>query len=119
MTINRTGCTRIVVLVGRWAVKLPNFCDGWKLFLFGLLANMTERVFWKEGGWPQLCPVLFSIPGGWLVVMRRVREMTDDEFESFNSREWAERGDYLIPCEHKSNSFGWLDGRIVCLDYGS
>lgn len=118
MEINRTGCTRIVVLVGEWAFKLPNFTDGWKLFLNGLLANMQERQF-GETKWPKLCPILFSIAGGWLVVMRRVREMTREEFLSFDSRSWADCGPYIIPCEHKANSFGWLNGAVVCIDYGN
>lgn len=118
MEINRTGCTRIVFLVGDFAIKVPNFMDGWKLFLNGLLANMQERVF-GETKWPKLCPVLFSIAGGWMVVMRRVREMTSEEFLVFDSKSWADAGDYLVPCEHKANSFGWLKGEVVCLDYGS
>jgi hypothetical protein len=117
-SINRQGCTRIVILTQRYAIKLPNFLDGWKLFLKGLLCNMQERQF-AETRWEELCPVLWSIAGGWLVVMRRVREMTREEYLVFDSRAWAERGDYVVPCEHKANSFGWLDGRVVCIDYGS
>jgi hypothetical protein len=117
-SVNLCGCTRIVILTRRHAFKLPNFLSGWRLFLTGLLCNMQERTF-AQTGWPELCPVQFSIPGGWLVVMHRVREMTDEEFLNFDSKAWADRGTHLIPCEHKSNSFGWLDGRPVCIDYGS
>jgi hypothetical protein len=35
-----------------------------------LLANMQERDLSKLG-WPELCPVVFAVPGGRLVVMRR------------------------------------------------
>lgn len=118
MKLNRTGCTRIVLLVGTWAIKLPNFTSGWKLFLTGLLANMQERNFGRTR-WPEFCPLLFSLPGGWLIVMRRVREMTQAEFLAFDSETWAVQPDYHVPCEHKANNFGWLDGRIVCLDYGN
>ena len=119
MKLNRTGCTRIVLLTRYWAVKLPNFLSGWKMFLNGLLANIQERQFWLGTGWPELCPVIFSIPGGWLVIMRLAREMTDGEFLEFDSKAWADRPEYAIPCEHKSNSFGWIDGRVVCIDYGN
>ncbi len=118
MIINREGCTRIVLLTSKWAIKIPNFLDGWKLFLTGLLCNMQERQF-GQMKWPELCPVVFSLPGGWLVVMTKVREITDEEFLEFDSREWADRPDYVVPCEHKTNGFGWLDGRVVCIDYGS
>lgn len=79
---------------------------------------MQERLF-SETKWPELCPVVFSIPGGWLIIMRRAKEMAVDEFLDFNSRAWADKGTHVIPCEHKANSFGWLDGKIVCIDYGS
>lgn len=121
VTLNLTGCTRHVLLIGPWAVKVPAFWrsdGGWKLFLCGLLANMQERDF-SATGWPELCPVVASIPGGWLVVMRRAREMTDDEFAAFDAKNFCENEDRIIPAEHKSNSFGWLDGRIVAFDYGT
>jgi hypothetical protein len=118
MEINRHGCTRIV-LIGRSRVyKLPNFLSGWKLFLTGLLANMQEASLGSVS-LPGLCPVLWSIPGGWLVVMRRARVMTEDEFMTFDVAAFCERLEYAIPVEHKSNSFGYLGGSIVAIDYGS
>jgi hypothetical protein len=92
---------------------------GWRLFLQGLLANMQEREF-ARAKWPELCPVLFSLPGGWLVVMRRARVMTDDEFAAFDAQAWAAAsGQYCVPCELKADSFGWLGGRVVSIDYGN
>lgn len=118
MRIDRTGCTRIVVLVGQRAYKAPNFLSGWRLLLTGLLANMQERTFSKTG-WPELCPVSWSIPGGWLVVMHRARVMTEDEFLAFDPETFCDRADYVIPAEWKANSFGYLGDRVVALDYGS
>lgn len=113
------GVTRAVLLAGRFAIKVPKMRYGWRLFLQGLLANMQEREF-SKAGWPELCPVLFSIPGGWLVVMRRARVMTDDEWPFFDAQAWAKAsGKYIIPCEFKADSFGWLDGRVVVIDYGN
>lgn len=111
------GCTRTVWLIGQYAFKFPAMSE-WRLFLLGLLANMQERVF-SRAGWPELCPVLWSLPGGWLVVMRRARLMTDEEFEAFDAESWAERGDYTVPVEYKSDSFGWVNGSIVAVDYGN
>ncbi len=59
---NRLGVTREVLLVGGFAVKLPKLTYGWKMFLCGLLANMQEREF-ASLRWPELCPVLFAVPG--------------------------------------------------------
>lgn len=115
---DKRGVSRDVFLVGRWAVKLPKLTYGWKMFLCGLLANMQERSF-AATKWPQLCPVSFSLPGGWLVVMHRARVMTEEEFSSFDAKAFCDQPDYIVPCEFKSDSFGWLDGRIVVIDYGN
>ena len=116
------GATRAVILVGRWAVKLPR-PTSWRLFLSGLLANMQEREFARTG-WPELCPVLFSLPGGWLVVMPRAEPLTDGEWELLDIMgtrdKWPDRGDYVVPVEMKRDSFGWLQRLgIVAVDYGS
>ena len=109
------GATRIVLLVGPYAIKIPSILE-WRLFLLGLLANMQERAFSKLG-WPELCPIIGSVPGGWLVIMRRAREMTPDEFDLF--RQFCEESEHDIPTEYKSTSFGWLDGKPVVIDYGN
>lgn len=115
---------RIVLLTKRWAIKVPNFLDGWKLFLKGLLSNMQERELGRMD-YPELCPVLFSLPGGWLVVMRRVELLSDDEWPEFINHPTIrkEKPHHVRWCgvvvERKANSFGRLDGRVVCIDYGS
>ena len=111
------GATRIVLLVGGYAVKVP-LPQTWRTFLNGLLANMQEREF-SRTGWPELCPVVGSLPGGWLVVMRRTEPLTCYEYNVFDTREFIERSDGVIPVEEKQDSFGWLDGRIVAVDYGT
>ena len=117
MQINRRGSTRVVFLVGRWAVKIPSWTE-WRLFLLGLLANMQETRL-SRCCWPELCPVLFALPGGFLIIMRRARELTDGEFLALDHEGFIERGGYVIPVEAKSSSFGWLDGKIVAIDYGN
>lgn len=135
MRVCRAGVTRIVILIGPWAIKLPRFGYGWALGLRGLLCNMQERDF-ASTGWPELCPVLWSGWGGWVLVMRRARELTETEWERFDydafvrrhesdwdidvgSLEQIYRADGYVPVECKADSFGILDGRIVALDYGS
>jgi len=111
------GVTRTVLLIGPWAFKFPSMVE-WRLFLLGLLANMQERKF-SRVGWPELCPVLWSIPGGWLVVMRRARELTRQEFDQIDLEAWLDRGDYVIPAEPKMDSFGWVGDQLVVVDYGN
>lgn len=115
VTLNLRGVTRHVLLLGSWALKFPALWS-WRLFLSGLLANMQERDF-SRAGWPELCPVLFALPGGWLVVMRRAQPVPEDMELDFQAL--IDRPDYQIPAEPKRDSWGLLDGRIVAVDYGS
>jgi len=115
--LDRTGCTRIVLLTKKFAFKFPNFLNGFRMFLYGLLANDQECI-WYTQKYPQLCPILFRLPLGLLVVMKKVRLMTDEEFESFDYDSFVVGEDYYVPCEKKSNSFGWLDDKPVIIDYG-
>ena len=107
----KRGVTREVFLVGRWAVKVPSFrC--WRLFLTGLLCNMQERE-WSRTNDPRLCPVKYSCPGGWWVVMPRCEPITGEQSEQ------AAAACSDLPVEPKTCSFGRLpDGRIVAVDYG-
>lgn len=134
MIWNRDGVTREVFLVGRYALKIPKLIYGWRLFLQGLLCNMQEAQ-WGRSDMSEFCPVVFYIPGGWLVVMRRAAPLTEDQWrafmqdrvaanaiKSYDARDQIESwtgGEYVVPAEIKQDSFGMLDGRVVVLDYGS
>jgi hypothetical protein len=122
--IDRTGCTRIVIVTRRYAVKVPNFLGPgprgwrWRSFLLGLLANLQESRF-AATGWPELCPIVFRLPLGFLNVMPRVEILSDEEFLAFDAVAFCDKTDYVVPAEHKSNSFGKWNGRIVAIDYGN
>lgn len=132
MKLCLNGVTRIVVLIGPWAFKVPRFNYGWQNFLRGLLCNMQEACFSKTK-WPELCPVVFRVPGGWLTVMRRALPLSEGDWLSFDyenfrvGQDWpTERvveghycADYYVPVENKIDSFGLLNGRVVAVDYGS
>ena len=125
--IIKEGSTRIVLLIRDWAIKIPNFRE-WRLFLHGLLANMQEKTL---NVYPEVCPIIFSFPGGFLNIAKRTRELTDLEFEQeilpkcerdtnyVNRVYFVNTDDYCLSVEGKASSFGWLDGRIVIIDYGN
>jgi hypothetical protein len=117
MEINRQGCTRIVILTKRYAFKIPNI-EEYRLFLQGLLANMQEVVF-SSAKYEGFCPVIFYLQFGLLIVMPRVKVLTDEEFQKFDYETFRERYDYEIPSERKASSFGWLNDEIVAIDYGN
>jgi hypothetical protein len=118
------GSTRTVFLIRNWAIKIPNFRE-WRLFLHGLLANMQEKTF---SVYPEVCPVIFSVRGGFLNIAKRARELTELEFEQEIQYTYPNTpdgniifkdADYYIEAEGKPSSFGWLDGKIVVIDYGN
>jgi len=112
----RRGTTRIVFLVHRWAIKIPNVCC-WRLFLRGLLGNMQEVVF-SAVSCDKLCPVVFSVPGGFFLIMLRAAPITQSEFEEIDPVVWNEEGGFVVPGEHKLDSYGKLYGKIVRVDFG-
>jgi hypothetical protein len=112
----KCGVTRRVLLAGNYAFKVPNWAT-WKQFLYGLLSNMQERAF-SRLGWPILCPVLFSDPLGFLVIMPRCDPAPDAclakclaELET--PYDWEG-----VPTDDKSENFGYLAGQLVVIDYG-
>jgi hypothetical protein len=71
-------------------------------------------------GWPELCQVLFAIPGGFLIAMPRAQVCTAETMPSDeeHARIIGQPGK-CIPVERKPDSWGRLpDGRLVAIDYG-
>jgi len=125
------GCTRFVILTKRYAIKVPQFKYEWKHFLLGLLANMQEVSFSTISD-DRLCPVKFYVPGGWLLVMPRCEMISREVFfdlditrfwpnnkEDYHPDNTCERVEYNVPVENKQDSFGYYNGKIVAIDYGS
>ena len=103
----RSGQTRMVLLLGRWALKVPHLGNGWKFFLLGMLANENERLW--NGYDDRLCPVLWCAPLGLLLCMRRA--------EPWNEKEPPDMPG-LPFLDHQPTNFGILNGKTVSIDYG-
>ena len=114
----KQGATRNVFLTKHYAIKVPRLVE-WKLFLHGLLANMQEARFWRFRHSPKLCPVLFSLPGGWCLVMPRARPLSRQDRAVFDYAAFVDAGEWVVPVEDKQDSFGWYRGSIVAIDYGT
>lgn len=114
----RSGSTRWVLLIGRFAFKVPSL-HSWKNFLWGLLANMQEVEFSKCVDMQhKLCPVKFYLPFGILVVMPRVKALAKDELPKEALEKFCVEDNFTIPSEAKYDSFGYYKGRLVAIDYG-
>lgn len=84
----------------------------------GLLWNMQESLFWTLQD-SRLCPIIFSIKGGFLNVMQRAEELSREEFFEIDFESFVKSPNLLIPVENKLDSFGKINGKIVAIDYGS
>lgn len=82
-----------------------------------------QEVEFSKTNWAELCPVRFSLPGGFLLVMPEATPLSDQEWQEFLQDVYelfvAGDGSYTVPVEAKRCSFGRLNGRIVAVDYGS
>lgn len=121
MEIIRTGVTRTVIVVGRWAVKVPTgrgvgvrprtmrgrlagVCRG-------VLANQAEHTWHSYQPWVgRVAPVLHSWLAGLVQVYPRCELLAD-----------GDRGPLprLDPCpgDVKPDNYGRWRGRVVRLDY--
>ena len=115
LPLRRFGAFRTVFITRRYVFKLPGrwrWDDRgwwWEFLLRGLLSNMQEREFAQED-WPELCPVRFSIPGGFLVVMPRARPLTSAEWASIDYRAFVTRGDGYVEENFDNLAHGWRQG---------
>lgn len=105
------GVTRTVVLFDRWAFKFPSLYS-WEFFLRGLLANIQENNWWNWTNDDRLCPVIFCVPTGILLVMPKAKNVSHGEIPEFDSLDG-------LPRDYKLENFGKLNNKIVLIDYGS
>ena len=124
----RKGQSRLVLLVGSVALKIPHIKRKSELSRCGqvrqgLRCNRAERAAWVRDGkrYPNLCPILASLPGGWLVVMQRATPMTRAEFDEWHdSEDWPHFPGEDGPYELKHQDAGKLPfGKRVMVDYGA
>lgn len=112
----RHGCTRTVLLLHTWAIKVPSCRMGLTEFLMGWCDNREEAHKWRyRGYWPVqdlMCPVLCCLLFGLVLVMRRAEEVA---FEELLNTELALLKN--VTADLHSGNVGRLEGRLVVLDY--
>jgi len=111
------GITRIVILIGDYAIKMPNFLHDHHHFLVGCECNWKERKWTKSckhslDFYSKLSPTLFCSLFGLMSIQLRCkpldRSLTDKEVAYFQD----------VTTDVKSDNFGYLNGLLVCFDYG-
>jgi len=115
MKLVRKGVTRLVFLIGNYAIKIPNFTVQHSHFLQGCYANWSERMYTKMfKNLPEIdrvAPTYFCSWFGLISIQQRVTELTrhlsEEEIDYFKHQ----------TTDIKSANFGYFQGRLVCVDY--
>lgn len=103
------GATRLVFVGRKLVAKVPRPKD-WYTFLAGLISNINEASIWREMKDERLCPTVFAMPGGWLNIMRRAEPYTEPTLPT-----WLVLSGITFDID--PSNVGWLDGRLVVIDY--
>ena len=122
--MKKNGATRLIFLIGGLAIKIPTF-HSWELFLYGLLGNIQERRFramYHAAQEKSLPPVLFSLPGGFLVVQKRIRPIKHKGFFALALAETIATStldkEFWLN-DAKIENFGYMNGLLVKIDIGT
>lgn len=122
----KNGATRIVFIFNRFVIKVPNIRE-YKLFLQGILSNLQEKTFsgWYVG---RLANVYFCDVLGLFLVMEKAEEVTnmnDDELYEYLYRNIYNKipdddGEKIfMMSDCKVNNWGYINGKLVKIDYGN
>jgi hypothetical protein len=112
----KKGVSRIVFLVGKFAIKIPNFTYCHLHFLHGCYANWSERDYCSKFAYyePVLQKVAKSYFCSWFGLIQiqarcepNTKELSPQEVEYFKD----------VCTDIKPENFGYYRGKLVCLDY--
>lgn len=113
----KLGAMRTVFITRRYAFKIAGHWTfehwrwWWRSFLTGLLSNMQERSF-AATKWPELCPIIFYVPGGFMLVMPRALRLTEEEWQRFDYRAFVTRSDPYVADNFGRRASEWRQGDI-------
>lgn len=104
---------RTVLLIGRYAIKVPNMTND-QTFVRGMLSNVLEHNRWNRSKHPALMPVVFKLPFGLLLIMKRAdiileRKLTVCEVDTLP----------IYAFDNNGKNAGIHNNRLVIFDYGA
>lgn len=117
----KAGCTRIVWLFPKFIIKFPRLLFGIKQ---GMQANRNERNWWNWYKDSRMCPVWFSDPWGFVIVMPRASQpwVLNNRTKYPPEELWniIEQGFFKgLPEDSIPENIGLLNDELVMLDYGA
>jgi hypothetical protein len=118
--ISRAGSMRSpVIVIGRFALKFARNARG-------RASNMYEAKLYRSANATRralLCPVLWVSPTGAMQIMRAAKPLTEmmslEEYMHVIDAWDYMPGEDSCPFEPKASDWGWLEGRMVALDYST
>jgi hypothetical protein len=116
----KKGTSRLVVLIFGVVIKFPRVYKKYKghrqkMFITGLLGNLNERLWYKNGNKSLFPKLYFVAPFGLFAIHQRVEELTEEEWKTFQFYPRFEN----CPKDLKPSNFGKIGDKIVMIDYGS
>jgi hypothetical protein len=108
--IVRQGINRSVVLVGRWAVKLP-----WGLGHSPVRGWLSNRSEWRQRERSDVCPARWTLAHVVLVMPRADERGSLDS--CFGLPPWLPGGEVYDGDEAKPDSWGRFGNRWLLIDY--
>jgi hypothetical protein len=121
LAIDRRGTSRLVICIGKFAVKIARNAEGRR-------CNLDEAKRWRQvkpKRRTMLCPVLATAPYGVALMMPRARPTSQAEADwllktgGYPDWDYDGIGDEGHPFEWSAGDWGWLDGKLVALDYAA
>lgn len=119
--IHTNGVTRIVILIGKYAIKVPNFTYSHDNFLKGCSANWNERAFCRMFKnttgteiYHRVAPSYFCSWFGLIQIQARCNPYADSL-----SKTALEYLFNQVCTDIKSDNIGIYKGRLVCFDYAT
>lgn len=116
----KKGSTRVVIALGSVVIKLPR-AYSWAHFLRGMLANLNERLFWKELKHPRLARVYYADIFGLVLVMERAGVILNDSDNEEKAvvRFFDECESVGLPVDRKASNIGYFSAfGYKLIDYG-
>jgi hypothetical protein len=114
------GQSRAVLIVGPIAIKLPLPSNR----AVGARCNQHEAAVWRQvtsANRRMLCPVLWASASGSVLVMKAARPASEDDRDAIRAlrNQWEYSRECEDPLESWPKDWGWLDGRLVAVDYAA
>ena len=116
----RCGCTRNVVLFWKYAIKTPSLSST-KLFRLGLIHNKKEKTVTRLKITKSISPVVFSF-FDFIVVSKRAERVSHVGLFFLDLAELSAKNpnlSWFFMRDAKPCNFGYINGRLVKVDYGS